>query len=220
MDKKANKKQSGIGSLTADAQLEIHSVETVQLWSPSKKKGVPSVPRWLQAVSTLEHAARKDDPYADFALLEIERALNDAFAHLHHIMDSMPSLISSRLRFSQAQSSQPLVKELRIGSRFGWRLVALLEVFDVLMVRLFDAQFKAQLTRQQFEQHRRSSKQVMRHALQLGEKLRHSGITRQDMATNNAKAIEAQKKLGELPLEVVEGLERAEFAPAIKSVHG
>ncbi|PQJ44174.1 integrating conjugative element protein, partial [Vibrio jasicida] len=46
--------------------------------------------------------------------------------------------------------------------------------------------------------------------------LQHSGVTRQDMAANNAKAQAAQAKLGAIPFEVLEGVERAEFAPDIR----
>ncbi len=213
--KNTNDKSRGLGSLTAEAQMEIHSVETVKLWSPPKKLKQVSVGGFLSSVSALEHAARHDDPYADYALLEIERTLDAAFTLLNETLVTLPPLISSRLRFSEALSSQPMVKTLRIGSRFGWRLVALLEMYDVLMVRLFDAQFKAQLNRQQFEQHKQACVQAVRGVLNQSTVLRHSGITRQDVAANNAKAIEAQEKFGAIPLEVLEGLERAEFAPAI-----
>lgn len=224
MDKKVTKKQPGIGSLSANAQIELHSVETVRLWGPgkkqSKKPSAPSVGRWLQLVSTLEHAARQDDPYADYALLELERVMDHALMLFHDTMASMPPLQSSRIRFSEAQSSQPLVKELRISSRFGWRLIAVLEAYDVLMCRLFDAQFKAQLTRKEFEHHKNQCQQAMRALLQQVNEHRHSGITRHDVLANNAKAQEAQDKFGAIPLEVLEGLERAQFAPTIKGARG
>lgn len=220
MDKQVTKKQSGIGSLSANAQIELHSVETLRLWGlgkkQSKKNSPPNVGRWLQLASTLEHAARQDDPYADFALLELERVMNRALTLFHDTLAAMPPLHSSRIRFSEAQSNQPLVKELKISSRFGWRMIAVLEAYDVLMCRLFDANFKAQLTRQEFEHHKNQCQQAMRGVLQQVTEHRHSGVTRNDVLANNAKAQEAQEKFGAIPLEVLEGLERAEFAPAIR----
>ncbi len=221
MTNKKNKAKSphGLGSLTSEAQIELHCIETVKLWSPSKGSKTASVGRFLRAVSTLEHAARHDDPYADHALLELEKAMNETLELCESTFNRLPSLVTSRVRLQEAASSKPLIKVLRIGSRFGWRLVSLIEKYDVLMVRLMDAEFKAQITRAVFERYRNECQRAMRNVLNQALALNHSGVTRQDMLTNNAKARTAIEKLGALPLEVLEGLERAEYAPVIVVKH-
>ncbi len=107
-----------------------------------------------------------------------------------------------------------------IQCRFGWRLVMVMEQFDLLMVRLYDSNFKTLLRRSDFERYRESASQALRRILSLGAQMKHSGITRQDVATNNAKAQAALKKFGAIPFEVLEGIERAEFAPQIRGTHG
>jgi len=214
--KKSNKaKKSGLGGLTASALIELHSVESIRLWHKKDSKAA-SFGQALKNLSTLEYSARHDDPYADFALLEIEQMMNQAFGDYTQSLASLPSLTSSRIQFGEVQSSKPIKRELFINSRFGWRLVALLESFDVLMVRLADANFKAQLSRKVFEAQKRAAIQTMQHVLDTSASMQHSGITRQDITANNAKAIAAQEKHGAVPFEVLEGVERAEFAPEIR----
>ena len=215
---KHNSEPKGVGSLSSNAQMTLHSVETIRLWNVSAKAKLPSVGKFLTTVSTLEHAARHDDPYADFALLELERVMNDAFAFLHEQINALPSQVSARLSFSECLSSRPLVKTLRISSRFGWRMMALIECYDVYMVRLMDTQFKAQITRNEFEKHRYEAGRKMERVLHQVLVHKHSGITRQDVMQNNAKAQQVVAQLGSVPFEVLEGIERAEYAPVIKRV--
>lgn len=211
---KKTKRSNKVGALAASAQISLHSVETLRLWNGGKGKA--GVGLFFKSVATLEYAARQDDPYADFALLEIERKMNDAFSICQKGLAALPALSSSRIQFSEALSSAPVVKSVAVTTRFGWRLVALIEQFDVLMVRLSDAHFKAQMSRETFEAQRQAAAQALRAVLHQALSRPHSGITRQDVATNNAKAIKAQAELGAIPFEVLEGIERAEFAPEIR----
>ncbi|MCL1132697.1 TIGR03761 family integrating conjugative element protein, partial [Shewanella sairae] len=122
-----------------------------------------------------------------------------------------------RVTTSDCESLAPVVKPLYVNSRFGWRMVALIELFDLLMVDLLDAQFKARLTRQEFEKNRERAIRSVRHVLEVSRTAQHSGITRNDVCANNPKAISAKEKFGRIPLEVMEGVVRAEFAPVIKT---
>ncbi|RJX68701.1 TIGR03761 family integrating conjugative element protein [Vibrio sinensis] len=206
----------GLGALASEAQMTVHSVETIRLWNPGNKAPLPSIGRFLTEVSTLEYAARHDDPYADFALLELERMMNGAFTFYHEQLSTLPPMMTARLSFSECLSRRPHVKTLRIASRFGWRMMALVESFDVLMVRLSDVQFKAQITRSEFEKRRFDCIRKMESVLHQVLVHKHSGVTRLDMVQNTAKAQQAMAMLGPVPFEVLEELERAEYAPVIK----
>ncbi|GLO64108.1 integrating conjugative element protein [Vibrio sp. MACH09] len=213
-----SKNNNLLGGLGSVGQIELHSIESVRLWTPSIRRKTPTVGRFFSVTSVLEQAARQDDPYADFALLELENVMNKAFSLYTNMMEQLPSLVSSRIRFTECKSNKPMIKDLNVNTRFGWRMVSLLEMYDVLMVRLFDAKYKAQISRTVFEKRKNEAISMIHAVLNQSLVIKHSGITRQDVVANNAKAIEAKEKYGHIliPLEVMEGVERAEFAPEIK----
>ncbi|PSU44267.1 TIGR03761 family integrating conjugative element protein [Photobacterium frigidiphilum] len=217
MTAKNNKK--ALGGLISEASLELHSAASLDVWNGSHRNGrrIASMPEFFHKMSVLEVAAVENDPYADYALINIENALNDAFVAIEMLEGGLPIQQGHRrLNTQVCRSRQPVVKPLYIKSRFGWRFIALFELFDVFMVDLMDAQFKARVTRQQFEASKKTAFTVVRKVLEIGMSSVHSGISRNDVSANNAKATQAIEKFGLIPLEVMEGIVRAEYAPQIK----
>src|SRR3546814_7697226 len=47
------------------------------------------------------------------------------------------------------------------------------------------------------------------------QRYRHAGVTRDDMAANNARALAAMEKFGLPPMDILEGHRRSQFAPPI-----
>ncbi len=214
---KTKKKNTKLGSLVASAELALHSIDTLRLWNPSKKSKSLGAGVFFSRASTLEYAARQDDPYADYALLVIENALDSAMRTCQEIEAALPVRNTSRVSYHEALSRDPITKTIKTTARFGWRFVDLIEQFDITMVRLSDASFKAQITRKETEDYRSKALAAIRNVITLSVQMQHSGITRHDVASNNAKAQAAQEKLGAIPLEVLEGIERAQFAPEINA---
>lgn len=211
------KVKNKVGLLRSNASIALHASDSVLLWHGRKDK-VQGLPGFFARTAVLETSAAKDDPYADHGLILIENALNEAFLVIEQL-SSAQSADERRRRVttSDCESLAPVVKPLYVNSRFGWRMVALIELFDLLMVDLLDAQFKARLTRQEFEKNRERAIRSVRHVLEVSRTAQHSGITRNDVCANNPKAISAKEKFGRIPLEVMEGVVRAEFAPVIKT---
>lgn len=205
-----------VGALYSETSLELHSALTVNMWRGSK--GL-SVPGYFKTVDRLELAAAKNDPYADYSLLLIESALNKSLVTLDGLLDAVEQTTSSRSRISTSgcRSKSPVVVKLYIRARFAWRLVALIEHFDLFMVDLMDLNFKAKITRGVFEKQQQDALNAVRHVLSTALSCAPSGITRNDVSANNPRAVAALKKFGLIPQEVMEGLVRAEFAPEIKS---
>ena len=209
--------KNNIGALYSNATIMLHANASLKLWYGVKGK-VVSVPYFFTRTFELESAASQDDPYADYGLINIENALNEAFIALNMLSSSIQADDNRRRRVntSECQSMKPVEKLLAVKSRFGWRLVALLEDFDLFMVDLLDAQFKARVTRCDFELKKEQALTVFRHVLAVCHASKRSGLTRQDMREGNAKAEAAKTKFGRIPMEVMEGVVRAEFAPEVK----
>lgn len=217
MTEKNNKKV--LGGLISEASLELHSAASIEVWNGGYRNGnrISSVPGFFNKMLVLEVAAVANDPYADYALIQVENALNEAFVAIELLEGALPvQKAHRRLNTLECRSTKPVVKPLFIKSRFGWRFIALFELFDLFMVNLLDAQFKARVTRQQFEASKTNAFKAIRKVLEIGMSSVHSGISRNDVSANNAKATDAIEKFGLIPLEVMEGIVRAEYAPQIK----
>ncbi|MBL4799581.1 MAG: TIGR03761 family integrating conjugative element protein [Oleispira sp.] len=203
-----------VGALSSETSMELHSALSVNLWRGNK--GL-SVPGFFKTVDRLEISSARNDPYADYSLLLIEDAINKGLSTLDRLSDAaeQTGLSRSRISTNGCRSKSPVVVKLFIRARFAWRLVALVEQFDLFMVDLMDLNFKAKITRSVFEKQQSEALSAVRHVLSVAMKCAASGITRNDVSANNPKAVAAHKKFGLIPQEVMEGLVRAEFAPAI-----
>jgi len=56
---------------------------------------------------------------------------------------------------------------------------------------------------------------LLRSLFGQAQRYRHAGVTRNDMAANNARALAAVEKYGLPPLDILEGHRRSQFAPPI-----
>jgi integrating conjugative element protein (TIGR03761 family) len=56
---------------------------------------------------------------------------------------------------------------------------------------------------------------LLRSLFGQAQRYRHAGVTRDDMAANNARALAAIDKLGLPPMDILEGHRRSQFAPPI-----
>ncbi|WP_394230566.1 PFL_4669 family integrating conjugative element protein [Shewanella colwelliana] len=206
-----------VGILRSHASIALHASDSVLLWHGRKDK-TQGLPGFFSRTVELETAASKDDPYADHGLLLIESTMNEAFLTLNRLSTGLAKTEGRRrVTGSDCASLAPVEKPLFVSSRFGWRMVALIEEFDLFMVDLLDAQFKARVNRKAFEQQREAALHCIRSVLEKCQVTHHSGISRNDVSANNPKAISAKEKFGRIPLEVMEGVVRAEFAPEIKT---
>ena len=73
--------KNNIGALYSNATIMLHANASLKLWYGVKGK-VVSVPYFFTRTFELESAASQDDPYADYGLINIENALNEAFIAL------------------------------------------------------------------------------------------------------------------------------------------
>ncbi|MFK5892412.1 MAG: AcaB family transcriptional regulator, partial [Pseudomonadota bacterium] len=61
----------------------------------------------------------------------------------------------------------------------------------------------------------RNSGKLIRNVFWESSRYRYTGVTRNDIAANNAVARNAIEKFGELPQDILEGTKRGKFAPKI-----
>lgn len=110
---------------------------------------------------------------------------------------------------------QPVRLPLFVNAQLGFLAVYLLADYDDLARKLVLAHHTALIDRSTLERWLNEGAHALRSLFSLAQQFRYSGCTRGDFAAKNAAARAAIEKLGELPLDVLEGILRSRYAPPI-----
>lgn len=220
-----------LGALRSDISITLHSRMGTMLWngrSPVYENGkivrgaITSMPKALKLLTQIQRDAEHDDPFADYYLLNFE---NMVVAHrekmqnlMSEIMERYAADIPEGIDISRCENITPVTYQILSNSQLGFKLIYLLNDFDVYARTVATAQHIALITRREAAQLNDSGAVLIRKCFGVVENYRHSGVTRQDAAENNARYKEAlaRFKLDGLPPDVLSGALRAEFAPAIR----
>jgi len=109
----------------------------------------------------------------------------------------------------------PVTLPLYIGSQLGFLAVYLLTDYDTLVRRTLLAHHTALIGRVDMEAWIDDGAHLLRSLFGQAQRYRHAGVTRDDMAANNARALAAIEKMGLPPMDILEGHRRSQFAPPI-----
>lgn len=220
-----------LGALRSDISITLHSRLGTMIWNgrpPVYKdgkitvNGITSMPKALKTLTQIQRDAEHDDPFADYYLLNFERMV---VAHrtqmqnlLNELMEQYAHHIPEGFDISRCENVTPVTYQILSNSQLGFKLIYLLNDFDVYARSVATAQHIALITRQEAMQLTEKAASLLRKCFGVIETYRHSGVTRQDAAENNALYREAlaRFKLDHLPQEILSGELRAEFAPAIR----
>lgn len=213
-----------LGSLRSQMSITLHTHHASRLWMGRRVQAdkathsIIGMPRFIALMEQMKTAAAHDDPYADNWLIRMEEKLEAARAALKALtqhVDEHLSKVPPTISIADNLNIQPLNFPLFINCQLGYIGVYLLTEYDTLARRILLANHTAVLGRRQMEQWLDQGAHEIRSAYGLAQQYRHAGVTRDDIAANNARAREAVDKFGELPQDVLEGTRRSNFAPPL-----
>jgi integrating conjugative element protein (TIGR03761 family) len=227
----------GPGALRTHARITIHTLQAQALYLGRKrepdedgkrgKPGIIGLDGFARLAVQLSGAAAADDPYADLALLKIEAALALAEkavrADIRQLTGPLEAMASaSDIEVDLAESVAPIQLPFMVSSPYGMKGAHLLHDFDELMRTVLTAQKCALADRVQvYNLVLRAGRPVRRtFALPLLN-WRFTGVTRADVRKDTglaqmAKAVYALLKITDIPADVLQGVQRPRFAPAIR----
>ncbi len=221
-----------LGALRSDISITLHSRMGTMLWSgrspvyengKTVRSAITSMPKALKLLTQIQRDAENDDPFADYYLLNFEKmvlAHREKMQHLiSEIMERYAADIPEGIDISRCENITPVTYQILSNSQLGFKLIYLLNDFDVYARTVATAQHIALITRREAAQLNDKGATLLRQCFGVVETYRHSGVTRQDAIEDNARYKEALSrfKLNSLPQEVLSGELRAEFAPAIRN---
>jgi len=211
-----------LGPLRSAIQLTLHTFHAVRLWqgraASEEKTAIIGFNGFVSAIRRVTQGAEQGDPYADLWMLRIQERLQGCKAELSLIQDNLellmrafPDAISVEENFNIRPVRLPIV----ITTQYGYLAMYLLIAYDNIVRRLLQAHHVALIDRREMESRSHAGARQLRGLFGLPRQYRSSGVTRADFAADNDQARQARALFGELPLDVLEGSRRADFAPPL-----
>lgn len=218
--------QLNLGSLRSSITLTLHTHHAARLWQGrSGRDGVHPIlgmPGYISVTNLLKHASSQGDPYADWFMLQLEEKLLQArldMATLTQQMSRVERALPTQVDVGDNLNIHPVTLPLFIGSQLGFLAIYLLTDYDTLVRRVLLAHHTALIGRGDMESWIDGGAHLLRSLFGLAQRYRLAGVSRDDMAANNARAREAIDKFGILPQDILEGTRRSQFAPPIARSH-
>lgn len=221
-----------LGALRSDISITLHSRMGTMLWNgragiyekgKTVRAGIMSMPKALKQLTQIQRDAENDDPFADYYLLNFERMVIENREKMKQLMSQMMDRyaadIPEGIDISRCENVAPVTYQILSNSQLGFKLIYLLNDFDVYARTVATAQHIALINRREATHLNDQGAVLIRRCFGVLDTYRHSGVTRQDAVENNARYKDAlaRFKLDSLPQEVLSGELRAEFAPVIRN---
>jgi integrating conjugative element protein (TIGR03761 family) len=214
--------QLNLGSLRSSITLTLHTHHAARIWQGrNAREGVHSImgmAGYISVTNLIKQTAAQDDPYADWAMIQLEEKLMQAKAGMQELtqqLDRIKQDLPTQIDMGDNLNIHPVTLPLYIGSQLGFLAVYLLTDYDTLVRRTLLAHHTALIGRVDMEAWIDNGAHLLRSLFGQAQRYRHAGVTRDDMAANNARALAAIDKFGLPPMEILEGHRRSQFAPPI-----
>lgn len=152
--------------------------------------------------------------------LEIEKSIDDLSISLRRDFKNVEEIIETRKSPAmklpnKIGNSEPLTVPLRFASRLGFKLVNQLLELDQIFIKLLMAHHVGLIDTLQKDDQQRAMISNFRKTVNMIFQYKVTGVTRDDIAANNAKAIKAREAMGRLDDEYLQGTLRSPNAPRL-----
>jgi integrating conjugative element protein (TIGR03761 family) len=221
--KPANHAKMGSVTALSDIQIELATRPALRIWEGREKTpqrhGILGIPGFCKFMKGIEQAIREDDPYADYHYQKVEESVSNLTFDLDTELKDIKQLIEERtpaaMKLPEIGSKNPVVVPIRFASQVGFKLVYELLKLDQIVLKVLLANHIGILpNKDKFEALDRLERKV-RAVMNLVYAFRYTGVTRDDIAANNQKAIQAKGLMGELALGYLDGSVRSNSAPSL-----
>ncbi len=188
----------------------------------NNKSGIMGVPGFSSHMSSIEQAIRNDDPYADHHFMIIEKAIDDLrvdFENTYTEIDDFVKKNTKGMDLKKSVSTDPSIAPVKLASRMGYKLLFQVMKADETVLKVLQANHIGLLSNEKKFKTIAHIERAVRSVVHLVFSYKFTGVTRDDIAANNQKAIKARGLMGELEQEILKGEKRSAEAPALPKKH-
>ncbi|SMB82316.1 integrating conjugative element protein, PFL_4669 family [Pasteurella testudinis DSM 23072] len=223
--------QQQLGPLRSEITFTVHTQYASRLWQGRSvikndegnitRSSILSMPNCLALITQIQRDAAQDDPYADDYLIKFEEKVLNHRQEMQELTKRLVSiyvdLVPENIQIERCANISPISYPIFVNSQLGYLLLYLLADFDTLARSTMTAAHIALMTREEAKEWLEEGAKLIRKCFGVVETYKHSGITRQDAAENNARYQSAVARMGyTLPPAILSGGQRANFAPYIR----
>ncbi len=207
------------GALRSEVWLTLQTRHGQQVFSgrrPSAEKHyIIGLTRFGAILSQIQVCVYAGDPYADWWLVKVEEALQQAAHEVTVLRQAVEQRLSDTpgMEVKIAESLHPMRVPLKFRNPFAYAAARILADFDVLVRGVLTARHIGLMDRREAERCIVSGGRALRRAMGAAQGYKHEGVKRHDVYEGNAKAQRAEARMGALPPEVLAGTRRARHAP-------
>ncbi len=211
------------GAVRTQGEMVLHTKTAHRMFYGRRKdtkQGISAIiglVRFALIVNKIHEAAAKDDPYADAVLIKIESKLNAAEAKIKESLEALDNLLGDTdgITINKHESVRPVTVPLEFKTTYGFIAARIVNGFDKVVREALSARHAGLITPENWGYLAGTTGKMIRDAFWEATRWQNSGITRDDIAANNARARDVIEKFGKLPQSILEGSKRGQFAPLI-----
>lgn len=219
-----------LGALRSEITLTLHSQYATRIWHGRQivregkkivKQPIMSMPQCLSTLTLIQKDASKDDPYADYFLIQFEEMVLNNSIEMKELIQRVVNIYAEQIPegvdIQRCSNISPLSYPIYVNSPLGYKLIYLLSDFDMLAKTAMTASYIGIMTKEEARRWLEAGAILIRRCFGTIQKYHHTGLTRQDVINNTARFrdISFYHNLT-LPQDILDGIRRAKFAPEIK----
>ena len=209
------------GSLHSELHLVLQTHHAQLLVRGRDIKGKPLISGLLAFADRLRliwQAAESDDPFADWYLVKVHDAIATAENRIEAERKQIQTLLKSSRTFeiAPAEVKEPFRMALRFTTPYGYLAARLLGEFDEMVCQAFTAQQIGTLSDIKCEEAIRLCARRIRGLFSLPQRYRRLGLARCDGLVDEPTFERAERLMGAIPRDILEGTRRAPWSPKIR----
>jgi len=160
-------------------------------------------------------AARQDDPYADWWLIKVHEAIEQAraFVDAQQLEQERQFVQVAGIETTVAESLRPYRVPLQFANPYAYRGAHLIAEYDTLVRTLLTRCHVGLLDRDTAEATIHRCARRIRGTFAIAQGYRFLGIDRPAVRQGTGKSEQARQRMGELPAAVLSGEQQAQIVP-------
>ena len=216
-----------IGALRGEASVTIHTRQAQQLLTGREavdgRPPVMGLMRFSSILTQITTAAKQDDPWADWHLVQLEEKLTAAGEHLTQQLSNIERVLKANklMDVQVSESVKPMKVSIGFASSYAYWVARLILQYDEVVRAVLTAKHVAMISHEAANQLLSDAGASLRRVFESTARYRFTGLTRADVLANNARIAEAEKrldrKLEQVPVDILDKSRRASYAPTIVS---